>query len=952
MHTFTKYLLSPFFALVLSLCAIAPSYSQVLNTFMRTFQASAMNGGLALAETSDDGFIGTGQHESSGAGSCDVYVYKVDGCGNPEWFKTYGGPGEDGGKDIQQTSDGGYIVAGLAHLGQGDYDMQLLKLDALGNIQWSKVYGGASADYGLSVHQTSDGGYVMSGFMTGLGFGGEDVAVIKTDANGNTQWMKVYGGAGSDWGDYVEETADGGYKVVGYTTSFGSGGHDIYVLKIDASGNLQWAKTYGGAAGDGSSAWGIAGKVTADGGFMICANTASYGAGSNDYLLIKTDNNGALVWAKTYGGAADDQPRFSIETDDHGFAIFGYTTSFGAGDLDAYLVKTDSMGTLQWSKAYGGGAYDKGSMVREAPDGGFALSIVTASFGATYFDPLFMKTDSIGQAGCNDLNAATIVQTVTPGVGSGGSEMVPSAVIATPTVSVNNFTPNDIYLCQHCNTIPTFVPSDTTVCVGDTVFLYNTTSVGKRCFEGWYVNGTHIPGNIDTLPFVFNSAGIQKIQLIAECGNATDTNTIYIHTFDVPVAAYSKTDECDGSPATFTDGSTIASGAISSWSWDFGDGSPANTIPSPNHLYAAPGQYQAQLIVSNNQGCADSITKTVNIFYNPVAAFSQNNVCLGDSMQFTNTSTIDNSTSITAYTWSFGDGSPTSSSASPSHYYSTQGTYTVTLIATSADACSDTVSSLVHVYDQPSASFTYSNVCLTDSALLINTSSAPSIGSIASFKWSFGDGSPVDSSTLSPKHLYAAPGTYTITLSAYSSNLGCADTATSSITVFPIPVANFGLSDICLSDSASFHDSSGISTGTVFSWIWNFGDGSSAVTQHPKHKYAAAGTYTVTLVAISNNSCRDTVYKTIKVHALPVAQFTVPINTCHGNQTVFNEASTIPASDTIQAWSWNFADGSPLLNQQTVTGGHLYAATGTYNVSLITTSSFGCKDTITKTLFV
>lgn len=952
MNIFTKRFFIFLFIPALTLGGVRTGYAQVLNTFMRTFQAAAMNGGLALAETSDDGFIGTGQHESSGAGSCDVYVYKVDGCGNPEWFRTYGGPGEDGGKDIQQTSDGGYIITGLAHLGQGDYDMLLLKLDALGNIQWSKVYGAAGADYGLSVHQTSDGGYIMSGFMSGLGFGAEDVALIKTDANGNTQWMKVYGGAASDWGDYVEQTSDGGYKVVGYTTSFGAGGHDIYVLKVDASGGLQWAKTYGGAAGDASSAWGISGKTTSDGGFMICANTASYGAGSSDYMLIKTDNSGALLWAKTYGGAADEQPRFAIETRDRGFAAFGYTTSFGAGDLDAYLVKTDSMGNLQWSKAYGGTAYDKGSMAREAPDGGFALSIVTASFGATYFDPMFMKTDSIGQAGCNDLNAATIVQSVTPLVGSGGSQGVPAAVVAVPTITEGSFTPNDIYLCQHCNTIPTFIPSDTTVCVGDTAFLYNTTTVGKRCFEGWYINNVFIPGDIDTLPFVFNTAGLQKIQLIAECGNTTDTNTIFIHTFDVPVAAYTKTDVCDGKTAAFTDGSTIASGAITSWTWDFGDGTPVNNTPSPTHLYSVPGQYQAMLIVSNSEGCADSITKTVAVNHNPVAAFSQSDVCLGDSMHFTNASTIDNSTSISTYSWNFGDGSPNSNAISPAHYYSTEGPYTVTLIASSAEACPDTISTVVDVFDQPTSAFTFSNTCLTESALFTNTSAAPSIGSIASWKWSFGDGTAADTATLSPGHVFAAPGNYTVTLSTYSSNLGCADTLKDTITVFPMPVAKFGLVDICLSDSAAFNDSSTVSAGTVSSWIWNFGDGASAVTQHPKHKYAVAGIYTVTLVAVTNNSCKDTLSKLITVHAMPVAQYTAATNVCYGKYAIFTEASTIHNTDTIQSWSWNFNDGSALLNQQNVTGGHLYTATGTYNVSLITTSTFGCKDTVTKILFV
>jgi len=169
--------------------AAAPAFSQVTSTFMRTFRAGGMNGGLALETTFDGGFVGTGQHESSGAGSCDLFVYKVNDCGDPEWFKTYGGGAEDGGKCIRQTADGGYVIAGLSHFGAGGYDNWLLKLDASGNIEWNQLYGGGADDYGLYVNTTSDGGYIMSGFFTNTAFGASDVSLIKTDALGNTQWL-------------------------------------------------------------------------------------------------------------------------------------------------------------------------------------------------------------------------------------------------------------------------------------------------------------------------------------------------------------------------------------------------------------------------------------------------------------------------------------------------------------------------------------------------------------------------------------------------------------------------------------------------------------------------------------------------------------------------------------------------------------------------------------------
>ncbi len=926
----------------------ASSFAQNTSTFMRTFNAAGMNGGISLAVTSDGGFVGTGQHGTSGAGSCDVYVYKVDACGEPEWFKTYGGTGEDGGHSVQQTSDGGYIVAGLAHFGAGNYDMLLLKLDALGNMQWSKVYGGGAADFGLQAIETADGGYILSGFLSGLGFGATDIALIKTDANGNTQWMKVYGGAGGEWGNYVEQTNDGGYIVAGYTTSFGAGGFDIYLLKIDSGGSLQWSKTYGGAGADGNSEWGISAKITTDGGFMLCANTSSWGAGSNDVLLIKTDSTGNLQWAKTYGGSNSDQPRFANQTSDGGYILNGYTTSFGAGGPDVYLIKTDNTGNLQWSKAYGDIGSDRGSMVRETDDGGYAISAVTSSFGANYFDALFMKTDSLGLVGCNENNCATVVTNVTPIVGSGGNQMIPAAITTVPAIITNDYTPVDVYICKHCITIPAFTPSDTAVCVGDTVYFYNTTTIGIRCFEDWYINGTVVSGDKDTLVFVFNTSGTQLIQLIAACGNATDTSTITIHVFDFPVAAFSNTSVCNGTATQFTDNSTIPSGTISSRAWDFGDGSPVNTTQNPSHLYTNAGNYTVSLIVSNSNGCADTATKSVQVYYNPIAGFTYSNVCFKDSMFFTNTTSVDTSTSIASYLWVFGDGSATSSLKHPVHYYANAGTYNVTLVTTTADLCTDAANNSVKVFDAPNSSFTFNNTCLFDSAVFTNVSTNPLVvtGSIASWSWNFGDGSPLNSTTWSPLHLYATPGNYSITLITYSTNLGCPDTLQDSITVFPMPIANFGLLDVCLNEAISFNDSSTVSSGTITGWSWNFGDSSPLITlQHPSHTYATPGTYSVTIIATTNNGCKDTLSKSVVVHPLPVAQYSTA-NVCDDTSVQFTDLSNIAPGDTIQYWKWNFGDASPFSTN--INTSHLYGGPGSYSVELLVVSNFGCTDSITK----
>jgi hypothetical protein len=176
---------------------------------------------------------------SFGAGGGDIFLIKTDASGNVQWAKTYGGTSADEAFSVQQTSDGGYIVVGLTNsFGAGTEDIFLIKTDASGNLQWAKTYGGAIGDRALSVQQTSDGGYIVAGLTNSFGAGGLDIFLIKTDASGNVQWAKTYGG--TDWEDAfsVQQTSDGGYIVAGRTWSFGAGGSDIFLIKTDANGNI------------------------------------------------------------------------------------------------------------------------------------------------------------------------------------------------------------------------------------------------------------------------------------------------------------------------------------------------------------------------------------------------------------------------------------------------------------------------------------------------------------------------------------------------------------------------------------------------------------------------------------------------------------------------------------------------------------------------------------------
>jgi hypothetical protein len=218
-----------------------------------------------------------------------VWFLRADGFGDTAWTRTYGGADPDLAISVQQTTDGGYVIAGwTASYGAGESDVWLIKTNANGDTVWTKTFGGTDYDEGCSVQQTTDGGYIIVGTTQSFGGGGSDVWLIKTDANGDTVWTRTYGGVDSDGGSSVHQTSDGGYIVAGTTWSYGSGSGDIWLVKADASGDLAWAVTFGGAGRDD----GFRVQQTTDGGYVIAGRTESYGAGDYDVWLLKTDANG------------------------------------------------------------------------------------------------------------------------------------------------------------------------------------------------------------------------------------------------------------------------------------------------------------------------------------------------------------------------------------------------------------------------------------------------------------------------------------------------------------------------------------------------------------------------------------------------------------------------------------------------------------------------------------
>jgi hypothetical protein len=296
--------------------------------------------GYSVVQTSDMGYIVTG-HKSAGVGdSSGVYLLKVDDFGTLSWTKIYDETGENAGYSIFQTSDGGYIITGVQ-----DGDICLLKTDASGDSTWAKYYGGAYDDCGYSVNQTSDEGYIITGTIKNSDTGSDtgDVYLIKTDSLGDSLWTKIYGGRRNDGGYAVQQTSDGGYIITGYTASFSADStYDLYLIKTKANGDSIWTMTYGI---DEYHDCGYSVYQTGDGGYIVCGSTTETDSIDDplDVYLIKTDALGNRMWSKAVGGKYIDCGHSVYITSDGGYIIAGYTRVSGVDRDDVYLVKIKPM---------------------------------------------------------------------------------------------------------------------------------------------------------------------------------------------------------------------------------------------------------------------------------------------------------------------------------------------------------------------------------------------------------------------------------------------------------------------------------------------------------------------------------------------------------------------------------------------------------------------------------
>ncbi|MFZ2499868.1 MAG: hypothetical protein ACP5N0_13000 [Methanosarcina sp.] len=349
----------------------------------RTFENIEFDCRHSAHQTQDGGYILSGEtivnHDEDNA---NAFLMKLNSEGNEEWNRTFGGSAHDCTYSVHEITDGGYILAGYLEasgkIDERDSDAWLIKTDSNGTEKWNKTFGGINHDSARSFKETNDRGYIIAGDTNSFGAGASDAWLIKTDSNGTEEWNKTFGGISEDHAFSVNESRNGGYIIAGYTNSSDPDGADAWLIKTDPNGTEEWNRTFGGTSSD----YAYSVKELDDGGYIIGGYTESFGAGKADAWIIKTDSNGTEEWNRTFGGPNIDYSYFVQKTENGGFVLAGGTQpTSDYKDTQTLLIKTDSNGTEEWNMIFGGEDTDFRTFVQENRDGEYILIGGTYSYG-------------------------------------------------------------------------------------------------------------------------------------------------------------------------------------------------------------------------------------------------------------------------------------------------------------------------------------------------------------------------------------------------------------------------------------------------------------------------------------------------------------------------------------------------------------------------------------------
>ncbi|XZF12489.1 PKD domain-containing protein [Chitinophagaceae bacterium MMS25-I14] len=515
-------------------------------------------------------------------------------------------------------------------------------------------------------------------------------------------------------------------------------------------------------------------------------------------------------------------------------------------------------------------------------------------------------------------------------------------------------TGDSVLLTVNPRPVTAFSANSSSQCLSGNSFAFTnaTTIAGSTVISYQWNFGDGTTSTAVNDVHTYAAAGTYTVKLVAtSISGCKDSVQHTVTVYPQPAVAFTtaSASQCfSGNSFTFNNTSSVSSGTIA-YAWTFGDGAASNAT-SPVHSYATAGAYTVKLVSTTGFGCKDSAAATMTVFPKPTPSFTINTAagqCLyNNSYSFTNTSSL--SAGSMSYTWAFGDGA-TDTAANPVHVYTTAGTYTVKLIVSSNSGCADSVSQTITVYPQPAVAFNTANTaqCINGNSFAFANTSSLSSG-VMTYAWTFGDG--WTDTVANPVHIYTAAGTYTVKLIATTGS-GCKDSATATVTVYPKPAPAFTINAAtqCFNtNNYSFTNTSAISAGTL-TYLWNFGDGNSDTAASPAHTYAAAGTYSVTLIATSNNGCTDSVTQTVTIFPAPAAAFAVNNSGQCVNTNSFSFGNGSALSSGTMTYAWTFGDGNSDTAANPV---HAYTTPGNYTVKLVVTTDHGCTDSVSQTITV
>ena len=479
-----------------------------------------------------------------------------------------------------------------------------------------------------------------------------------------------------------------------------------------------------------------------------------------------------------------------------------------------------------------------------------------------------------------------------------------------------------------------FISSDT-ACFGTTLLFTNASSIvsGSVSQIKFNFNDGSVTTSVSPSNHSFMSAGNYQVYITAYSNfGCIDSSFRLVNIYPKPNTSFMGSNVCKGYPSIFNNTSVISNGSMQH-SWDFGNSNSATTN-SPNYYYQTAGIYTVSLISSSNHNCKDTAFKVVTVNESPSLIFTANNNCLGTPIHFS-TSVLPSNLNISV-TVNFGDGN-FSNNMNSSHLYMSSGTFAASITAVTDSGCVASLAKNVSVYSKPLANFNFNNVCNADSVKFNNTSSIAN-GTMG-YVWNLTDN--VISTLNSPAYFYTTPGNYTVMLVA-TSNFDCSDTIIKALTIFDAPMADFNFTSACDGFPITFTNASTVNSGAIANNQWDFGDNSSTTDTHPTKNYLNNGSYTVSLVSVSTNGCKDTIKKTIHVFEGPTANFVVN-NHCLNSPVTFSNTSVLN-SGTYSS-QWEFGDlAKSLLNSPT----HLYNKSNSYKVWLKVTSSNSCVDSVSR----